>query len=220
MMIQAIIFDLDGLLVDSEPYWEEARLQLAAEVGGPWTLDDQKAVMGSSSSGWSQYIIRRMKLDLSPRQVEERIIGMMLDYYRQRIPYLPGAVEAVDLATRHYPTGLASGSQRRLLEVVLNDPPLRDKFQVVVSADGMPRGKPAPDVYLEASRRMQIEPACCVCLEDSQNGILAGKAAGMRVIAVPDARFSPPDEILRQADAVLKSLKDFSIDLVQELDMQ
>ncbi len=216
-MIEAIVFDMDGLLVDSEPYWEQARQQLAAEVGQAWTIDDQQAVMGSSTSGWSRYLIQRLKLDISQQAVEERIIQKMLEFYRQKIPYLPGAVEAVNLAVQHYPTGLASGSQHSLLEAVLNDAAMRDKFQVVVAADTLPHGKPAPDVYLEAARRLGIEASHCVCLEDSQNGILAGKAAGMKVIAVPDARFSPPDEILRQADIVLPSLLDFSIRMVRDL---
>jgi HAD superfamily hydrolase (TIGR01509 family) len=146
------------------------------------------------------------------------VIAYVAAIYRERIPYMPGAEQAVALAQRLLPTGLASGSDRRLIETVLQDEPMRGKFQVVACADEQPRGKPAPDVYLEAARLLGVAPENCVCLEDSKNGILAGKAAGMKVIAVPDARFAQPPEILRQADVVLPSLLDFSEDVLRSLE--
>ncbi len=135
-------------------------------------------------------------------------------YYHERIPYLPGAIEAVHLAAGYYPTALASGSERSLIDTVINDSAMHGKFQAVVCTDDLLHGKPAPDVYLEAARRLNVRPEMCVCVEDSSNGILAGKAAGMMVIAVPDARFNPNMDVIRQADVVLGSLEDFSIELL------
>jgi HAD superfamily hydrolase (TIGR01509 family) len=216
-MNRAIIFDLDGLLVDSEPCWDRARQQLAAEYGQTWTQDDQYSVMGVSTATWANYMIKRLGLDLTQQAVIERIIGIMLTIYHEHIPYLPGAVDAVRLAAKHYPTALASGSERSLIEAVIQDSALRDQFQAVVCTDDLPRGKPAPDVYLEAARRLGVTPEMCVCVEDSPNGVLAGKAAGMKVIAVPDERFNPNPEVIRQAEIVLGSLEEFTIELLEKL---
>jgi HAD superfamily hydrolase (TIGR01509 family) len=214
-MIDAIIFDLDGLLVDSERYWNEARRAMAAERSIAWNADDHRACMGVSTRTWANYMIRRLNLDLAPEQVEAHIIGKMVALYARQIPYLPGALAAVDLAVQHFPTGLASGSPRVLIDAVTRDAPMRGKFRAIVCSDELPRGKPAPDVYLEAARLLGIEPARCVCLEDSGNGILSGKNAGMKVIAIPDARYAPPaPEILQQADLVLSSLRDFNLDTI------
>ena len=216
-MINAVIFDLDGLLVDSEPYWDRARQQMAADYSQTWTPSDQRSVMGVSTATWAQYMIERLGLELTQQAVIERIVGKMLALYQEHIPYLPGAVQAVHLAARHYPTALASGSERSLIEAVIQDAAMRDHFQVVVCTDELPHGKPAPDVYLEAARRLNITPQQCVCIEDSPNGILAGKAAGMKVIAVPDMRFNPNREVIRQAEVVLGSLEEFSIELLENL---
>jgi HAD superfamily hydrolase (TIGR01509 family) len=216
-MNRAIIFDLDGLLVDSEPCWDRARQQLAAEYGQTWTQDDQHSVMGVSTATWANYMIKRLGLDLTQQGVIERIKGIMLTMYHEHIPYLPGAVDAVRLAAQHYPTALASGSERSLIEAVIQDSALRDQFQAVVCTDDLPRGKPAPDVYLEAARRLGVTPELCVCVEDSPNGVLAGKAAGMKVIAVPDERFNPNPEVIRQAEIVLGSLEEFTIELLEKL---
>ena len=217
MTIKAVIFDMDGLLVDSEPVWGKARSSMAAEAGKEWNLEDHKAVMGVSTEEWVTYMIRRLELTLSPQEVQAEIVQRMLDMYRDRIPYLPGAVEAVALAARHYPTALASGSHRSLIDAVTGDAQMRGRFQVILAADEVGVGKPAPDVYLEAARRLGVPPERCLCLEDSGNGILAGVRAGMKVIAVPDPRFAPQQEILDQAHLVLDSLTAFSLDTIQRL---
>ncbi len=211
-MIEAIIFDLDGLLVDSEPCWDAARRALAAEAGVfDWNSDDHRACMGVSTRAWAEYMIRRLRLDLTWQETAAAIVGRMQATYRRAIPYLPGAVEAVTLAAAHFPTGLASGSERSLIDIVVADAALRGKFRAVVCTDTMPRGKPAPDVYLEAARLLGVRPERCACLEDSGNGILAGAAAGMKVIAVPDPRFPPQPAALAQAHVVLRSLTEFSL---------
>lgn len=213
-MIEAVIFDMDGLLVDSEPVWDQARRDMATQAGVDWNRDDHRACMGVSTHEWAAYMIRRLSLAMTPQQVAEAIIARMVERYKQQIPFLPGALAAVDLAAQHYPTAVASGSPRLLLDTVVSSPELRGKFQVVLDSDGLAAGKPAPDVYLETARRLGIAPERCVCLEDSANGITAGKRAGMAVIAVPDPRFPPSRSTLEQADVVLNSLEEFSLPLL------
>lgn len=208
-MLEAVIFDNDGLLVDSEPVWDKARASMAAERGKDWNEDDHKAVMGVSTQEWADYMIQRLALDMPAQAVIQQIIDRMSAMYRERIPYLPGALEAVALAAQHLPTAVASGSHPALLAIVTNDPPLAAHLKLVVSADEVARGKPHPDVYLEAAKRLGVNPNNCLCLEDSGNGILSGKAAGMTVIAVPDGRFPPKPEKLEQADYVLQGLDEF-----------
>ena len=217
MVIEAVIFDLDGLLVDSEPVWDEARRAMADEAGTSWTSDDHKAVMGVSTQEWADYMIDRLELERSPQEVIDEVVARMVAMYRSGVPYLPGAIDSVDLATSHYPTALASGSHPTLVEAVMADEALRGKFQVVVTADEVGAGKPAPDVYLVTAGRLGVPPEACVCVEDSGNGILAGVRAGMKVIAVPDPRFPPDAEVLDQADAVLPSLSELSLELLEEL---
>lgn len=218
-MVKAIVFDMDGLLVDSEPYWDEARKILVVETGmrWDWNADDQKAVMGSSTHEWVSYIIERFNLNFSPAEVEEKIIENMVNLYNQRIPFLPGAQEAVALAANNFISGLASGSPRRLIQTVLLDQALQGKFQAILSGDQFEKGKPSPDIYLAAAEKLEVQPDHCVCFEDSGNGILAGKAAGMKVIAVPDPRFSPASEILAEADVILESLRHFSLETIANL---
>ncbi len=216
-MIQAIVFDMDGLLVDSEPHWFEARRGLAASVGQEWTEDDQRRMMGVSTADWVEYTTRRLGLDLSPSQVQNEIVGRMAALYRQRIPFMPGSVQAVNLAAQHFPTALASGSHRALIDAVMNDPNMRGKFTLIVCGDQVQAGKPAPDIYLETARRLRIAPEDCVCVEDSVNGILAGKAAGMKVIAVPNPLLRPPQEFLDRADRLIESLEEFTLDLIRSL---
>jgi HAD superfamily hydrolase (TIGR01509 family) len=209
-MIDAVIFDMDGLLVDSEPVWDKARNAMAEEAGKTWTKDDHQAVMGVSTQAWADYMINRLELSLSRQEVQDQIVARMIALYQTSIPYFPGAVEAVHLAARHYPTALASGSHPALIEVVAADAALRGQFRVILSADEVGAGKPAPDIYLEAAKRLGVKPEQCVCLEDSGNGIVAGHRAGMKVIAIPDPRFPPASDKLNLADLILPSLTGFA----------
>lgn len=210
-MIEAIIFDMDGLLIDSEPVWDKARSIMAAEAGISWNTNDHKAVMGVSTHEWVSYMMTRLKLDMPPEALEKHIVDQMVALYEQQIPYFPGAVEAVALAADRYATGLASGSPRSLIDTVTGDKALRGKFKSIISGDQVAQGKPSPDIYLAVTEMLGVSPEKCVCLEDSGNGILAGKNAGLKVIAVPDWRFSPSQEKVNQADVVLNSLSEFSL---------
>lgn len=212
--IQAVIFDLDGLLIDSEIVWNTVRTEIAAQRGVVWTEDDHRAVMGVSTAEWVAYMTERLTLDLTPADVQELVAGRMIASYHERIPFKPGAVELVQRTGERYPLGLASGSLRELIDIVVAAPEFAGHFGAVVSADEVGRGKPHPDVYLETARRLGVAPEACVCLEDSGHGIDAGKAAGMRVIAVPDARFMPKAEALARADAVVTSLSEVTPELL------
>lgn len=204
--IRAVIFDLDGLLIDSEVVWNGVRTAIAAQHGVVWTADDHRAVMGVSTAEWVAYMTQRLQLELSLAEVETLVASRMAESYRERIPFKPGALELVAKVAETYPTGLASGSTRSLIDIVIATAELQGAFLAVVSADEVGRGKPHPDVYLEAARRLCVAPNACVCLEDSGHGIDAGKAAGMRVIAVPDERFMPDPQTLARADVVVHSL--------------
>lgn len=210
-MIAAVIFDMDGLLIDSEPCWDKARSLMAADAGKEWNENDHRAVMGVSTQEWVSYMMQRLELSMAPQELELRIIEQMVQLYRQQIPFLPGAEAAVSLAAAHYPTALASGSPRALIDTVTAAPALLGKFQAILSGDEVEHGKPSPDIYVAAARRLGIEPEQCVCLEDSGNGIIAGKNAGMKVICVPDERFAPAAEKISQADLVLPSLEHLSL---------
>jgi HAD superfamily hydrolase (TIGR01509 family) len=216
-MIEAIIFDMDGLLVDSEPVWDEARRRLAHEAGQSWNEADHQACMGVSTATWGTYMVRRLNLNMTAEEVQAIIVGKMLEIYATGIPYMPGAVAAVDVAGRHAPLGLASGSHRLLIDAVTRDPAMAGQFRAVVCADEVRAGKPAPDVYLAAAAALGVDSRHCICLEDSGSGILAGKAAGMQVVAVPDPRFAPPENIQQQANLILPSLQAFTGAVIEEL---
>ncbi len=216
-MLSAVIFDMDGLLIDSEPKWDQARADMAARLGKPWNEDDHAAVMGVSTEEWARYMRDRWGLESSLNDIIQEVVERMRGIYNEQIPFREGAVEAVDLAAAHYRTALASGSERSLIDLVTASPELGGKLEVILSADQVERGKPYPDVYLETAKRLGVDPERCVCLEDSKNGILSGLNAGMKVIAIPDERFPVDEEVLARADAVLGSLNEFSLDLLRSL---
>ena len=206
MKIEAIIFDMDGLLIDSEPVWNEARKQMAAEIGAEWTVDDHHNVMGTSTEEWTSYMIERLNLTMSPSKVEETIIRAMENFYQQQIPYFPSALELIRWANDNFPTAVASGSPRRLIDAVMRDPELEGMFQFTLAADEVGKGKPDPAIYLETARMLGVTPENCIVLEDSGNGVLAGVQAGMYTINVPDTRFPPSPEKASQANKICKNL--------------
>jgi len=218
MAIDAIIFDMDGLLVDSEPTWEKARQAMAARVGKPWNRQDKINVTGVSTDEWAQYLIDRLELKATLREVQKEIVDQMVAMHEQRIPFLPGAVEAIHWAAAKYPTALASGSPARLIDLVTQSPELEGCFQVIVSADEVGVGKPDPAVYLEAAKRLGIEPEKCLCFEDSPVGVLSGRRANMYVINIPDPDLPLSPEQAGHADLVLESLKDLSDEVIKQLE--
>ncbi len=218
MTIKAIIFDMDGLLVDSEPVWNGARAAMAARYNKLWTQADHFSVMGVSTDEWTTYMIERLDLTLSPKAVRDEVIDQMVAMYQRQIPFRPSAVEAVQRAASHYPTALASGSPRRLIDIVTQSAEMRGYFQVILAADEVGAGKPDPAVYLETARRLKVAPEACVCLEDSANGVLSGHRAGMFVVNVPDPRYPLTVEQAKFADMVLDSLSEFTAITLKELE--
>lgn len=217
MAIEAVIFDMDGVLVDSEVYWAASREEFAGEIGKTWAHDDHQAVMGRSTVGWAQIMQERLGVDMTIAQIIADMKRRMIAHYEERLPVRPGAVEAVRLAAQHYRVALASGSPTEIIRWVTELTGLDQVFEVMVFGDDIPNGKPAPDIYLEALRRLGVAPEAAVGVEDSANGIRALKAAGMYAIAAPSPMFPLSAEILRLADTKIDSLEDFSLALVQAI---
>ncbi len=213
-MIDAVVFDLDGVLLDSEELWDEVREALARERGGRWHEGAQADMMGMSSREWSVYMHERIGLPEPPEEISAEVVRRMLERYRRELPLIPGAVEAVERLAARWPLGLASSSNRELIDAALEAAGLARHFRATVSSEAVARGKPAPDVYLEAARRLAVEPDDCAAVEDSHNGIRSAKAAGMRVIAIPNRRFPPGKEALAEVDVVLGSIAELTHDVV------
>ncbi|QYJ17109.1 Hexitol phosphatase B [Rubrobacter xylanophilus DSM 9941] len=205
--IEAVVFDMDGVLVDSEQLWDAARREVAEETGGRWHAEATEAMMGMSSLEWSRYMHEVIGVPLPPEEISGAVVERLLGLYEKRLPLIPGAREAVGRLVECWPLGLASSSNRPVIDRVLMLSGLDRHFRVTVSSEEVRRGKPAPDVYLEAARRLGADPNRCAAVEDSTNGILAAKNAGMRVISIPNREFPPKEEALRAADAVVGSLE-------------
>jgi len=209
-MIEAVVFDLDGVLLDSEQVWDEVREQLVKERGGRWRDQAHTEMMGMSSVEWSRYMHDELGVSDPPEEISKEVVRRLAEVYRERLPLIEGAVEAVERLAAHWPLGLASSSNRELIDLVLELSGLARFFHVTVSSEEVQRGKPAPDVYLEAARGLGVPPENCAAVEDSRNGIRAAKAAGMRVIAIPNPHFPPGEESLALADVTLGSLAELT----------
>ncbi len=214
MSIEAVVFDLDGVLVDSEHVWDEVRETLARERGGRWNERAQADMMGMSSPEWSRYMHEVVGLPESPEEINDEVVRQMLERYRVELPLLPGAVEAVRRLAARWPLGLASSSNRPLIDAFLDASGLRERFAATVSSEEVAGGKPAPDVFLEAARRLAVEPTRCAAIEDSANGLRSAAAAGMLVIALPNAHYPPQPDALALAARVLDSLDDLNVEAI------
>jgi HAD superfamily hydrolase (TIGR01509 family) len=214
-VIEGVVFDLDGLLIDSEQVWDAAREQLARERGGRWHENAQRDMMGMSSREWSRYMHDAIGLPEPPEEINHEVVRRMEAIYRERLPVIPGAREAVERIAARWPLALASSSNRELIDLTLELLDVAHLFRATVSSEEVARGKPAPDVYLEAARRLGVEPTNAAAVEDSQNGILAAKAAGMRVVAIPNEHFPPGPDALADADVLLDSLSDLRPETIE-----
>ena len=214
-VISAVIFDLDGVLLDSEQVWDEVRKQLVKERGGRWHEQAHTEMMGMSSAEWSRYMHDRLGVPDPPEEISAEVVRRLEDVYRKRLPLIDGTPEAVERLAARWPLGLASSSNRELIDLVLELSGLARFFRVTVSSEEVPRGKPAPDVYLEATRGLGVAPERCAAVEDSRNGIRAAKAAGMRVIAIPNQHYPPGEDALALADVTLNSLAELTPSIVE-----
>jgi len=214
-LVDAVVFDLDGVIVDSEQVWDEVREAYTRERGGTYTDRATRDMMGMSSLEWSRYMADELGVPETPERINADVVDRMLERYGSDPPLIPGAVEAVRRIAARWPVAIASSSNPELIEVVVRVTGLGDVFHVAVSSQEVPRGKPAPDVYLEAARRLGADPVRCAAVEDSHNGIRSAKAAGMRVVAVPNPHFPPADEALAEADVVLPSISELTPEAVE-----
>jgi len=213
-VIDAVVFDLDGVLVDSEQVWDAVREELARDRGGDWHPGAQRDMMGMSSPEWSRYMHDRIGLPEPPEEINRIVVERMLERYQAGPPWIPGALEAVRDLAASFTLGLASSSNRELIDAVLEAGGITELFRATVSSEEVARGKPAPDVYVEAARRLGAEPTRCVAIEDSHNGIRAAKAAGMTCIAIPNAHF-PPGDAVEEADLILASIAELTPGVVK-----
>jgi HAD superfamily hydrolase (TIGR01509 family) len=204
--IAAVIFDLDGVIVDSEAAWGEIRERFTRETGGRWKPEAVREMQGMSSVEWSRYMRDELEVPLQPNVISNRVADEVAELYTQRLPLLPGAVGAVHSLAEEWPLAVASSSNRHLIDLVVQLAGLGDAFRVTVSSEEVERGKPAPDVYLETARRLGVDPEACAAVEDSTNGLRSAHSAGMAVIAVPNRDFPPDRDALELADEVLDSL--------------
>jgi HAD superfamily hydrolase (TIGR01509 family) len=213
----AVVFDLDGVLLDSEPVWNEAREALVRERGGTWDERATTDMMGMSSTEWSSYVHDRLGVPMTPAEINDDVVRRVAASYEHGLPLLPHAIETVRELAARWPLGLASSSNRPIIELVLDGAGVRACFAAVVSSEEVANGKPAPDVYLAAARELNVDPAECAAVEDSTNGIKSAVAAGMRTIAVPNGQFRPDDKVLATATAVAPSLAEVTPGLVAGL---
>ena len=212
--ITAVVFDLDGVILATEQLWDEVREGLARERGGRWSDTAQADMMGMSSPEWSRYMHEVVGLAEPPEEINREVVGRMLERYADRLPLIDGAVEAVGRIAAHWPLGVASSSNREVIDRALDLSGLARHFRATVSSEEVPRGKPAPDVYLEAARRLEVEPSSCAAIEDSANGIRSAHAAGMRVVAIPNAAFPPPPDAVALAATVVPSIRELTPEAV------
>jgi HAD superfamily hydrolase (TIGR01509 family) len=208
--VAAVVFDLDGVLVDSEAVWDDVRRRFTEEEGGRWHDGAQRDMMGMSSVEWSRYVRDELEVEMDPEEISTAVADRVAEQYRERLPLLPGAVEAVKSLAGEWPLGLASSSNRHVIDLVLELAGIGDDFRATVSSEEVGAGKPAPDVYLETAERLGVEPTRCVAIEDSTNGLRSANAAGMAVIAVPNRDFPPDPETLELAGTVLDSLEELT----------
>jgi len=216
-MIEAVVFDLDGVLIDSEPVWEQVRRQLVAERGGHWAADAQRRLMGMSTGEWARYLSEDLGAGLPPETVARLVIERMAARYTEHLPLMPGAVEAVRRLAADWPLGLASSSPPSLIGTVLDAASLRACFAAVMSTEQVARGKPAPDIYLAVAGQLGRPPQRCAAVEDSSNGLRSAAAAGLRVIAIPHPKYPPDPDALGQAAAVLPGLAELTPEVVAGL---
>jgi HAD superfamily hydrolase (TIGR01509 family) len=215
-MLEAVIFDLDGVLIDSESVWDAARREVVADNGGSWTDSATRAMQGMSSPEWSRYLHDELAVSLDPAEISRRVVERVLDAYEREVPLLPGAVEAVRRLAQRWPLGLASSANRPVIDAVLRSTGLTACFSATVSGEEVGRGKPSPDVYLAAAAKLDVDAARAAAVEDSTNGLRAAAAARTLVIAVPNREFPPADDALALADVVVASVGELTPELIDE----
>ena len=216
-MPAAVIFDLDGVLADSEQLWNQAKHEVVEDTGGRWRDDAPRAMMGMSSPEWSAYMRDQLAVPLSLHDINRRVVARMEELYRQDLPVLPGAVNAVRSVAASWPVALASSSNREIIDLFLRESELAEVFTAAVSSEEVARGKPAPDAYLEAAARLGLPARRCAAIEDSSNGLRSARAAGMPVVAIPNPHYPPDEDALALAAVVVDSIAQVTPALIRQL---
>lgn len=215
--VGAVIFDLDGVLIDSEPVWEEVRRNYVAAHGGQWRAEAQRRMMGMSTAEWSAYLSDDLGVGLPPARIAADVIEQMVTRYRDGVPVLPGAVQAIERLGRRWLLAVASSSPQALIDVVLRELGVTDRFRVTVSTEEVEHGKPAPDVYVAVADGLGLPPERCVAIEDSSNGLRSAAVAGCVVVAVPRPAYPPDPDALDAAAIAVRSLDELSVDIVDAM---
>lgn len=213
--VAAVAFDLDGVLIQSEQTWDDARRAVVRDAGGHWDASATRDMMGMSAPEWSSYMHDTLAVPLSAADIAQRVVRRVLDAYARALPALPGAAAAVSRLAARWPLALASSSNRVVIEAALQSLHLEQTFRVVVSSEEVPHGKPAPDVYLAAAHELGVRADQMVAVEDSANGIRSAVSAGMHVVAIPNTEFPPPASVLSTASVVLASLEELTVTVVE-----
>jgi len=213
--IEAVVFDLDGVLVDSDHIWHEVREGLARERDGNWSDDAEAAMMGMSSTEWSRYMHDVVGVSDPPEEISDEVVRRMRQRYAEELPLIDGAADAVRRLAGSFRLAVASSANRALIDAVLAQAGLTRYFDATVSSEEVARGKPSPDVFLEAAHRLGASSDQCAVIEDSANGIRAAHAAGMRVIAIPNRRYPPAADAIALADVTLDSIAALTPDVVE-----
>jgi HAD superfamily hydrolase (TIGR01509 family) len=213
----ALILDLDGVVVDTEEVWDRVRRAYVATHGGHWTDEATSAMQGMSSTEWSRYLVEELGASGAPEAVSAEVAAEVVREVQRDLPLLPGAAGAVHALAAEFPLGLASSANREVIEAVLDAAGIAGCFAATVSSEEVARGKPAPDVYLEAAARVGVDPARCAAVEDSSNGLRAAHAAGMVVIATPNRAFPPAEDALAPAAVIVGGLADVTPQLVRSV---
>ena len=217
LAFQAVVLDLDGVLIEGEEVWDEVRQGLVRELGGRWTPRAHLDMMGMSSPEWSRYLAEELGVPMAPPAISDETVARVVARYSEALPLVDGAGEVVRALAGRWPLGLASSANRPIIDLVLDRSGLTGCFRATVSSEEVARGKPAPDVYLEAAARLGVAPTACVAVEDSGNGLKAAAAAGMRVVAVPNRRFPPAPELVEAADLVVADLRELTPEALERL---
>jgi HAD superfamily hydrolase (TIGR01509 family) len=215
--VRAVVFDLDGVLVDSEELWDVVRRGVAAEAGRPWPPGATRAMQGMSTAEWSAYLTGPVGIPVAPQEVAATVVDRMAAQYDTRLPLLPGAIAVVERLGRRWPLGLASSSPRRLIDTVLESAGLAQRFQVSVSTEQVAAGKPSPAVYQTVLQQLGVDPSQAIAIEDSSNGLRSAATARLGVLAVPNAAFPPSEDALALADVVVDSLDEITVELVASM---
>ncbi len=216
-MIEAVAFDLDGTLIESETVWEAARREVTESAGGRWRDDAQPSMMGLSTPEWIAYMQEELGVALEADEIRKQVLERIKASYHERLPLIDGADEAVRRLAVGLPLAVASSSPRELIEQVLELVGLGECFEVVISSEEVRRGKPAPDVYLRACELLGSRPSHTAAIEDSGAGVRSAVAAGMPVVMIPGTEFPPDPAVLEEADLVLDSIKQLDVDAVAAL---